>query len=52
MRTQRILALADLLAESEYDVVALQELWVESQDWRSLRELCASQFAYGKFFLT
>lgn len=52
MRTQRLKALADRLAETDYDVIALQEIWVESEDWRYMRKVCASNYAHGTFFLT
>lgn len=55
-RQARIAAITDRLAEprdaaDEYDVVALQELWCESTDWRALRSACADRFPYAKFFL-
>lgn len=52
MRKQRLRAIADKLSESTYDVIALQEIWVESEDWRYMREVCAPRYAYGTFFLT
>ena len=40
LRRERLRAIAHELAESEYDVVALQEIWVESEDWRYMRAVC------------
>lgn len=52
LRRERLRAIAHELAESEYDVVALQEIWVESEDWRYMRAVCKRTLKYGKFFLT
>lgn len=49
-RNVRIPAIAQQLAASDYDIVALQELWCESTDWRDLRSRCSGRFPYSKFF--
>ncbi|UZJ52516.1 hypothetical protein CBS101457_001836 [Exobasidium rhododendri] len=46
----RIPAIATRLAASNYDVVALQEIWCESTDWKILRNRCSVHFPYSKFF--
>jgi sphingomyelin phosphodiesterase 2 len=46
----RIPAIAARLAASDYDIVALQEIWCESTDWRMLRDRCSAKFPYSKFF--
>ena len=46
----RIPAIATRLAASDYDVVALQEIWCESSDWKDLRSRCSARFPYSKFF--
>lgn len=51
-REKRLHAIADRLASTSYDIVALQEIWVESQDWRYMRRVCAKAYPHGKFFLT
>ncbi|CAD6890081.1 unnamed protein product [Tilletia controversa] len=38
--------------EDAYDVIALQEIWVESEDWRYMRSRCAERYPYAKFFYT
>ncbi|KAL9933946.1 hypothetical protein V8E36_007028 [Tilletia maclaganii] len=38
--------------EDAYDVIALQEIWVESEDWRYMRSRCAERYPYSKFFYT
>ncbi|KAE8240098.1 hypothetical protein A4X13_0g7939 [Tilletia indica] len=38
--------------EDAYDVIALQEIWVESEDWRYMRSRCAERYPYAKFFFT
>lgn len=52
LRNVRIPAIAAKLASSDYDVVALQEIWCESTDWRQLRDRCSVKFPYSKFFFT
>lgn len=47
-RETRLRAIADELARSDYDVVALQEVWVEA-DWAYLDRTC-QQFPYRRFF--
>jgi sphingomyelin phosphodiesterase 2 len=46
----RIPAIATKLAGSDYDVVALQEIWCESTDWKELRTRCSARFPFSKFF--
>ncbi|KAK0552672.1 phospholipase C type enzyme [Tilletia horrida] len=36
--------------EDAYDVIALQEIWVESEDWRYMRSRCEQRYPYSKFF--
>lgn len=52
LRNVRIPAIAARLASSDYDIVALQEIWCESTDWRQLRDRCHIKFPYSKFFFT
>lgn len=35
-----------------YDVVALQEIWCESTDWKMLRERVRHLYPHSKFFFT
>lgn len=51
-RQFRIGHIADRIAEGDWDVVALQEIWVESDDWRMLRARCSDRLQYSKFFLS
>ena len=48
-RQERIAAIANYLAESNYDIVALQELWVFS-DYEHVRDAVAKKLPYSKFF--
>ncbi|TCD68106.1 phospholipase C type enzyme [Steccherinum ochraceum] len=48
-RKQRIAAIADALAASDYDIIALQELWVFA-DYEHVRASVASRLPYSKFF--
>ena len=52
LRKERLAAISDRLADTHYDVIALQEIWVESQDWQYMRAVCGDRYPYGKFFLT
>lgn len=52
LRRERLKAIADRLADGQYDIVALQEIWVESQDWQYMRSVCADRYPHGKFFFT
>jgi len=52
LREERMRAISARLADTTYDVVALQEIWVESEDWRHMRNVCADTYPHGKFFLT
>jgi sphingomyelin phosphodiesterase 2 len=49
-RQFRIRYIAERLAEGDWDIVALQEIWVESDDWRFVRSRCAERLPYTKFF--
>ncbi|CAO1631803.1 unnamed protein product [Parajaminaea phylloscopi] len=49
-RRFRIEHIADRIACGDWDIVALQEIWVESEDWRMLRERCSSRLPFSKFF--
>ncbi|THH20508.1 hypothetical protein EW146_g866 [Bondarzewia mesenterica] len=48
-RSERISAIMSFLAQSDYDVVALQELWVYS-DYEKVRSSVAKILPYSKFF--
>ncbi|KAJ3488181.1 hypothetical protein NLI96_g3026 [Meripilus lineatus] len=48
-RTERVAAIADFIAGSEYDLVTLQELWVFS-DYEHVRSVVAKQLPHSKFF--
>ena len=48
-RLERIQAIAAALASSDYDVVALQELWVYT-DFEHVRDTVVSNLPYSKFF--
>ena len=48
-RTQRIAAIANSLAGSDYDIIALQELWVFA-DYEHVRASVSSHLPYSKFF--
>ena len=39
-REQRLRAIADRIADTHHDIVTLQEIWVESQDWQYMRAVC------------
>lgn len=52
LRRERLSAIAERLAGTDYDVVGLQEVWVESEDWRAIRAACKSTYPYSYFFLT
>lgn len=49
-RVARLRAIGDFLAATEYDVVALQEIWVESEDWRYVKSVCAPRYPHSAFF--
>ncbi|PWN20094.1 DNase I-like protein [Microstroma glucosiphilum] len=49
-RQFRIRYIAERLAEGDWDIVALQEIWVESDDWRFVSARCAERLPYTKFF--
>lgn len=50
-REERLAVIAERLAAygEQYDIVALQEVWVES-DYERIKELTAQQFKYRKYF--
>ena len=48
-RTERITAIANALASSDYDVITLQELWVFS-DFEYVRAAVSKRLPYSKFF--
>lgn len=48
-RKQRVAAIASALAASDYDVIALQELWVFA-DYEHVRSSVSSRLPYSKFF--
>lgn len=48
-RKQRIAAIASVLASSDYDIIALQELWVFA-DYEHVRDSVVSRLPYSKFF--
>lgn len=49
-RQFRLRHIADRIAQGDWDVIALQEIWVESQDWKMLQSKCAQRLPYSKFF--
>ncbi|KAA1467824.1 inositol phosphophingolipids phospholipase C [Dentipellis sp. KUC8613] len=48
-RHERIAAISNFLSRSDYDIVALQELWVYS-DYETVRTSVAKHLPYAKFF--
>lgn len=48
-RKERLRAIAQRLAESDYDVVALQEVWVE-EDWNYISRMCKNVYPYSRQF--
>lgn len=50
-REERLAIIAERLAaySEQYDIIALQEVWVES-DFERIKELTSSQFRYRKYF--
>ncbi|KAI5121302.1 hypothetical protein M0805_003771 [Coniferiporia weirii] len=48
-RVERVLAIASVIARSNYDIVALQELWVHA-DFERVRARVAGCLPYAKFF--
>ncbi|KAI9056971.1 DNase I-like protein [Trametes sanguinea] len=48
-RKERVAAIADFLAASDYDVITLQELWVFA-DFEYVRAAVAKRLPYAKFF--
>lgn len=48
-RVERIRAIAEVLAASDYDIVGLQELWVQS-DFQHVRNAVLKNLPYSKYF--
>ncbi|KAG2154561.1 Endonuclease/exonuclease/phosphatase [Suillus clintonianus] len=48
-RAERVAAIASALARSDYDIIALQEIWVEA-DYNQIRESVVSRLPYTKLF--
>ncbi|KAI0699382.1 DNase I-like protein [Cerioporus squamosus] len=48
-RTERVRAIANVLASSDYDIITLQELWVFS-DFEYVRTAVSKKLPYAKFF--
>ncbi|KAM9928777.1 hypothetical protein OXX80_009907 [Metschnikowia pulcherrima] len=49
LREERLKAIAEKLAVTDHDLVALQEIWVE-EDWQYIERLCSNRFPYRRFF--
>ncbi|PKI85026.1 Isc1p [Malassezia vespertilionis] len=47
MRAERLRAIGQRLAQTDHDVVALQEIWFASQDWRYVQQACEANGAFG-----
>ncbi|WFD36162.1 sphingomyelin phosphodiesterase [Malassezia cuniculi] len=50
LRVARLRAIGDYLADTDYDVIALQEIWVESEDWRYVKSVCSKKYPHATFF--
>lgn len=48
-RNPRIDAIADQLSSSNYDIIALQEIWVFA-DYEKVQQRISSRLPYSKFF--
>ncbi|KAG0702729.1 Endonuclease/exonuclease/phosphatase [Suillus ampliporus] len=48
-RHERVAAIASALARSDYDIIALQEIWVEA-DYNQIRQNVVSRLPYTKLF--
>jgi sphingomyelin phosphodiesterase 2 len=48
-RHERIAAIASALAHSDYDIIALQEIWVEA-DYNQIRQSVIARLPYAKLF--
>ena len=48
-RQERVVAITQFLVESDYDVIALQELWVFA-DYEHVRAALAKRLPHSKFF--
>lgn len=49
LRQERLQAIAHELARAEYDVIGLQEVWVEL-DWEYIQQLCLPNYPFTRFF--
>lgn len=49
LRQVRLRAIAQKLAATNHDIVALQEVWVE-EDWRYIEAACLGKFPFRRFF--
>lgn len=50
-RQERLRAIADELSLAKYDIVALQEVWVE-EDWLYLDQACQTAYPYRRRFMS
>lgn len=50
-RKERLRAIADELSLAMYDIVALQEVWVE-EDWLYLDQVCQTAYPYRRRFMS
>ncbi|KAG9293343.1 hypothetical protein G9A89_007589 [Geosiphon pyriformis] len=48
-RTERMKCIADILADSDYEIIGLQEVWVYS-DYELIREKTRQRFSFSRFF--
>lgn len=48
-RTERVTAIANALASSDYDIITLQELWVFA-DFEFVRAAVSKKLPHSKFF--
>lgn len=48
-RVERLRALADLLSTCDYDIIALQEIWVHA-DFQAIRNAVLKNLPYSKYF--
>ena len=52
LRRFRIEHIADRVSQGDWDIVALQEIWCEKEDWRYLKSIVEHRLPFGKFFLS
>lgn len=52
LRQFRISHIADRIYSGSWDVVALQEIWCEQEDWQYLKAKVEHRLPYSKFFLS